>query len=52
VATLQNEKKGKKNHFAAKWTWMDEDKPKGVKGRSGFADLNPKVFIVVAKMQR
>ncbi len=52
MATLQNEKKGKKNNFDAKWTWMDEDRPKGVKGWFGFANLNPKVFIVVAKMQQ
>jgi hypothetical protein len=31
---------------------MDEDGSKGIKGRFGFADLNPKVFIVVAKMQQ
>jgi len=38
--------------FATKWTWTDEDWPKGVEGRFGFANLNPKGFVVVAKMQR
>ncbi len=52
MATLQNEEISKKNNFAAKWTWMDEDKPKHVKERFRFADLNPKVFIVVTKMQQ
>jgi len=31
---------------------MDEDATKGIKGQFGFADLNPKVFIVVTKMQK
>jgi len=31
---------------------MDEDARKGIKGQFVFADLNPKVFIVVAKMQK
>ncbi len=31
---------------------MDEDEPKGVKGQFGFADLNPKSFIIVVKMQQ
>jgi hypothetical protein len=42
VPTYTKGKKGEISFLAAKWTWMDEDKPKGVKGRIGFADLNPR----------
>jgi hypothetical protein len=47
--------KGKKGgiliFFATKWTWMDEDRPKDVEGRFGFANLNPTGFVIVAEMQ-
>jgi len=36
--------------FAAKWTWTSEDGPNGVRGWFGFAELNPKGFVIVAKM--
>jgi hypothetical protein len=40
--------------FAAKWTWtwISEDGPKGVRGRFGFSNLNPKGFVIVAKMRQ
>lgn len=43
--------KGKKGgiliFFTAKWTWIDEDKPKGIGGWFGFIDLNLKGFVIV-----
>ncbi len=30
---------------------MDEDRPKDVEGRFGFANLNPRGFVIVAEMQ-
>jgi len=36
--------------FSAKWTWTSEDGPNGVRGWFGFAELNPKGFVIVAKM--
>jgi hypothetical protein len=47
-------RKGKKrwNFFflVAKWTWMDEDEPKGIEGQFGFVNLNFKGFAFVVKM--
>jgi len=47
--------KGKKDgfiFFAAKWTWTYKNGPKGVRGWFGFADLNPKGLVIVAKMRQ
>lgn len=33
--------------FTAKWTWIDEDKPKGIGGWFGFTYLNLKGFVIV-----
>jgi hypothetical protein len=50
VATYTKGKKDGFSFFTAKWTWISEDGPKGVTGRFGFSDLNPKGFVIVAKM--
>jgi hypothetical protein len=33
--------------FTAKWTWIHEDKPKGIGGWFGFTYLNLKGFVIV-----
>jgi hypothetical protein len=42
MATYTKGQKGGISFLAAKWTWTDEDKPKGVKGWFGFTNLNPR----------
>jgi hypothetical protein len=46
--------KGKRMDFflAAKWTWISKDGPKGIRGWFGFSNLNPKGFVIVAKMRQ
>jgi hypothetical protein len=49
---IEKEKKGEFFFFfVAKWTWMDEDGPKGIGGWFGFVNLSSKGFAFVVKMQ-
>jgi hypothetical protein len=47
---IQKEKRVEFYFFATNWTWTSEDGPKGIRGWFGFADLNPKGFVIVTKM--
>jgi hypothetical protein len=52
VATYTKGKKDGFYFFVANGTWTSEDGPKGIRGWFGFSDLNPKGFVIVAKMQQ
>jgi hypothetical protein len=48
---IEKEKRVEFIFWVAKWTWTDEDGPKGIRGRFGFVDLNSKGFAFVVKMR-